>query len=233
MLQCARITINHRRMQEIQPIARETEAFIQEHQGLKIASSEQYAQAADYIKLAQVKIKKLNDTRLEMTRPLDQSKKRIMDEFNLILDPLNAFVDSLKREMTTYHQAEQKRLAEERRKEEERLRKEAAERAKREAEEKAKAEAEGIPDLDIIPVSAQKAPEPVSQVPSEKDIKTQRGEVATVTMREDWRWELEVIEDVPREFLMVDSAKVTKAVRAGTRKIAGIKIYNAPTPVIR
>lgn len=211
-------------MQELTTIAQDTQAFVEGNTAPQVASQEDYAKAGDLLKVIANRIKSLNEKRLGMTRPLDNTKKQIMDEFKRMTEPLEALEQSIKGKMLDWYRAEEARQAEERRKEEERVRKE--QEAQRKAEEEA--EKAGVPDLDIETPQAPIAPPKV-----QPEIKTQRGAVATITMRDNWTWEIESEADIPREWLTVDQAKITRAVKAGERSIKGIKIFNQKTPVTR
>ena len=54
-----------------------------------------------------------------------------------------------------------------------------------------------------------------------------------VKLDKDWRWETNLFNQIPREFLQVDEIKVNKAVRDGTRDIPGIRIFQKETLVNR
>jgi len=57
------------------------------------------------------------------------------------------------------------------------------------------------------------------------DIKTQRGDVATTTVKKVWNFEIEDAKKIPREFLKVDETLIRSAVRDGARKIEGVYIF--------
>ena len=54
-------------------------------------------------------------------------------------------------------------------------------------------------------------------------------------LRDNWTWELatDKIAEVPPQYLSVNSAAITAAVKSGVREIAGIRIFNAPTVAYR
>lgn len=66
---------------------------------------------------------------------------------------------------------------------------------------------------------------PVRQQPVLGAVKTSRTSGATVSMVRSWEFEVTDPNAVPREFLTVDSTAIAAAVKAGTREIAGVRIY--------
>ena len=52
-------------------------------------------------------------------------------------------------------------------------------------------------------------------------------------LRDNWTWEEEDLSKVPLQYLAVNSAAITAAVKGGMREIAGIRIFNAPTVAYR
>lgn len=55
----------------------------------------------------------------------------------------------------------------------------------------------------------------------------------SVTGRQFWKWELEKLEDVPREYLMIDAVAVERMVKAGARHIPGIRIFPTEQLAVR
>jgi len=87
----------------------------------------------------------------------------------------------------------------------------------RQADEVARKQAEinnGAFTVDTTPIEA---PAPV------KRVSTQSG---SISYADNWTWELEDINQVPREYMILDRAAVTRRVKAGERKITGIRIFN-------
>jgi len=97
----------------------------------EITNNAEYEQAASARKQAKVKLKELTNERLSITRPMDESKKKVMSFFKAPIDALTQFVASVDVPMIAYtKKQEAARIAEENR-----LRLEAEELAKKEAEE--------------------------------------------------------------------------------------------------
>lgn len=120
-----------------------------------VDSNETFESAATELKTVKARIKELDSTRKGITKPMDESKSRIMDLFRAPLNLLEQAEKALKLTMITYTQdQEKKRLAEEARlreiarKEEESLRKraqKAADKGKEEKAENLEQQADSIP----------------------------------------------------------------------------------------
>lgn len=228
----------------IAPVIKDVEQFQTTLAPLVIKSAEDYASAGDTLKRVANKVRELEDKRMEMTRPLDTSKKLIMDEFKKLTAPLEAFINSSKKAMLDWNRAEQSRIAEEQRIAREKAEKEARERAaaeakaREEAVAKARAEAEavGIPEgfLDDEPAPAPQAVAPVEvPLPPVPDMKTKRGAVSTTTIKENWQYEIIDPDAVPRQYCEPSRDHIRQSILAGTREIPGIRIYDAGTVQIR
>lgn len=102
-----------------------------------IDSPEMYQAAGEELREIATKARQIEDTRLSLTRPIDDAKRRIMDLFRGPLDRLNEAQTVLRRSMLAWKQSEDERIARERQEAE---RAAEAERV-RLAQERAKAEA--------------------------------------------------------------------------------------------
>lgn len=172
-----------------------------------INDAEDYDMAADELKAIKSKAKALEDRRKEITKPLDASKKSVMDLFREPLELLAQAESVIKRAMLTWQQeqerirrAEQARLEAEAKAERERLAKEAA---AREAEARAKAaEAERLASAGDAIAAAELA-ESAQQALFEADVqretaalvtapvaKVAEAKAAGVSTRETWKAEV-------------------------------------------
>lgn len=109
----------------------------------------------------------------------------------------------------------------------ERLKKAEAERRAqdeaRELQKKLDAEAaeKGLPQVEVpLPVLPQKM-DPV------------RTEEGSASQRKDWKWRVVQPDEIPREYLALDTVAINKAVRAGARQIPGLEIYQEESVQIR
>lgn len=189
---------------EIKPIQQEVEQFLYEVSEINIASMDDYSRAGDIAKQAANKIKRLDEKRKEYTAPLDEAKKRIMADFNQVIKPLQDFVDALKQKMIVFYRDEQKRRDDEQK------------RIEQEALQKA---------------TENKQSEVV--VPVVNDIKTQRGDVATTTVKKIWTFEVVDPAIVPVTYMTIDARKINDAIRDGVREINGIRIYQTESLNLR
>jgi hypothetical protein len=121
-----------------------------------------------------------------------------MDDFKALMAPLEQFVSQLESNMLAFHREYQRKKDEE----------------------------QAIIDKKALK-QAQKAGAQEIKVPIVNDVKTQRGEFTTTTVKEKWVFKLVDLEKVPREWLCLDEVKVGKAVRSGgIRKIPGLEIFD-------
>ncbi len=216
---------------ELQLVAKEATEFQSSLAPIVVASSAEYSRAGDAVNTVSKKLKELEAKRMTMTRPLDESKRLIMEEFKKLTVPLDEFVTKTKQSMIAFHRAEEVKAAEAARIEREKA--EAAARAEAdkmrvEAEQRAKeAVAEGVPDILMDTEPAAPAPQPV-YVPEPVVPKTTYGQQSTTTLRENWQFEITNPELVPREYLSVEPIKIKMAIRTqNVRDIPGVRIYDA------
>lgn len=150
--------------QEAETLARSAELRASEllatAEQVRIATVEEYEGAADWLKQIKARAKAIEEQRVELTKPLNATIKKINDLFRRPADLLQKAEASLKRGMLSYQQAEerkrlveQERLRELARKEEERLRKLAEARAvtaeKKGDLERAEAIRENVPTIPV------------------------------------------------------------------------------------
>jgi membrane protein involved in colicin uptake len=118
-----------------------------------IDSPEIFEAAGDELRAIATKRKEIEETRMTLTRPLDESKRRIMDLFRVPIDRLTDAETKLRKGMLTYQQSEREKAYKARREAEavaarereqlERAARESAEAARKAQEAAAVAEAAG------------------------------------------------------------------------------------------
>jgi len=201
---------------EVQEKIGQVEKMLEVYQGYKIETPQAYTGAGDDFKKVNGKIKELTSMRLEMTRPLDDSKSRIMAFFKKPIDILEQIKRNISLCMSDF-QVKQQRKA---RAEEERLRKLAEAEAR-----KLEARAEKVKTEDKREELLQRAEETKNMTPVVKVEVPKIDKIATRTV-----WKFEVIDEklVPREYLKIDEVKIGSVARAtkGTLQIPGIRIYS-------
>jgi hypothetical protein len=205
---------------EQQLIVKKAEDMATQLSNFKITNQNEYNASGEYLKSVKSAYKQIEDLRMSMTRPLDDSKKRIMDFFRKPLDVLTNAEGVLKRAILGYQQAqEQARIEQERKlqaeaekKRLEALRKAEEARAKGQEvkAEKYEDKANGIITPTLAP-SVQK--------------------VAGINTKMVWKFEVVDEKSIPREYLMPDLVKIGKVVRAtgNTLPIPGVRIYPEET----
>ena len=199
----------------------EAEGDVALAQSFKIVSNDGYITAAEILKSIKGRYQEIETKRKEMTLPLDEAKRRIMDFFRQPLEQLSGAERQIKAAMVMFTQEQERvrREEEERiqalaREEQERLDKSAMEGISQAQKEGSLDEAERILEAVVqVPV-----PIVVSEKPKVQGIKT-------VT-----RWKHKVIDEalIPREYLipneklLADTAIRTK----GEIKIPGVEFYS-------
>lgn len=186
-------------------------------QALVVSNPEQYRDAGERLTLLMGAKKRLEDMRTRITKPINDGLKGINNLFRTPGDTLANAERLIKSKLGAY-QTEQERLAriEQDRvnaiaqKEQDRLNelaRRAAEAGRMGAAEKHQERAAAV----VAPVVQREAPK-----------------VAGVAMRDAWKWALENIDLVPREYLMLDESKVNRYVTAmkADAKIAGVRVYS-------
>lgn len=164
-------------------------------QTITIQTQDEYTHWGDVLKLCKNKIKETEDERKEYTKPIDEAKKRLMDKEKQITEPIKEYIKKIETEMALWFVAEEKRRQEEQR----RLEAEAVANAK-------------PTDTDII-------------VPVVESVKTTKGQVATSTAIKYNDFEVINLDEIPREYLMLDESKIKEAINKGkVKEIKGIKI---------
>lgn len=171
-----------------------------------IATAEDLKPATDDLSIIAKLKKALEEKRKEYVKPLQDHVKEINDAFKTLMQPIEE-ADRITRSKILAFQAEQDRI---RREQEEinRLRLEAAQ-----AEMKLKGEI--TESVNLVEVSPE-APKRVST------------DMGAVGQRMIKKWELVDMSLVPEEYKILDSAKITKVVKAGIPSIPGIKIWSEP-----
>lgn len=182
-----------------------------------VTTPAQYEEAASMLKHIKGKAKDLDEERKAMTKPLDDSKKRIMEFFSKPLDFLARAEHAVKRGMIAYTEEQDRLRREEQRKADEAARKE-QDRLKKQAEKAAAAgktekaqEIEQRAEMVVAPVISREPPK-----------------IAGQSMREAWLFEVTDPSLVPREYMSVDEKKIRGVVQSlkGETKIPGVRVYS-------
>lgn len=167
----------------------------------------------------------IEDKRKEITKPLLDEQRSIKAFADNLTSDLNTAVKGLRQQITDYEweqeqirQAELRRLEEERRKQEEEARKKAEELQKQ------MEESNEVSDAELV--SLQSDLDKISELKAQQI--QQQMEPKSNNLRMVWDFELVDIKLVPREFLVLDDAKVKAAIKLEVREIPGLKIFQKP-----
>lgn len=201
---------------EVKALVALTANIVAEAEAFQVVTPQQYADAGEVLKRIKGHQKKLEDTEMSMTRPINAGLKMIRDFFRSPRESAARAEGIVKRSMLAYSQEQERLRREEQLKAEERARKEQeklAAQAERAAASGQHAKAEALQDRAasvVAPVVQREAPK-----------------VQGLSVREVWRFEVVDPSAVPREFLMVDEKKIGGVVRAmkGDTKIAGVRVW--------
>lgn len=157
----------------------------------------------DLAVLAKLK-KSIEEKRKEYVGPINEHLKSVNDAFKQFTEPLNQ-ADTITRQKVLDYRREQERI----RQEQEQINKLRLEAAQREA---ALHNGEITESVNLVEVKPEQP----------EHYRAETGTLGTMKVR---KWEVENLDQVPREYLMIDSVKIGKVVRAGIPSIAGIRIW--------
>ena len=208
----------------------ETKTLSDNYMDYSIDTPKSYIASADDLKKIKAKAKELNETRMSLTRPIEESKKKIIAFFKEPLDFLSRAEDAVKKAMIIWQQEQERlrreeeaRLAEIQRKEAERLQREAAKEAAR---------AESLKTDKAKAAAAAKAEELKAQAEATTAIaptvESTVEEVSGISTRKAWKFEIVDKEKLPREYMIPDEKYIGQMVRAtkGRKEIPGVRIYS-------
>ena len=198
----------------------EAPAMLKQAEAIVILNQSQYEGANNVLKTVKDKGRELDAKRKEITKPLDQAKRVVMDLFREPLEILTTAEKIIKRAMISYADEQDRLRREEQRKlelkakaEEDRKRKDLEDRAKKWAAKGDKAKAEELQEqAEDVHVDA-----PVAAPKIEK--------TAGVSFRESWSAKVVDEDKVPREYLSVNIQALNKVAQAtkGAIKIPGVE----------
>jgi len=161
--------------------------------------------------------KRANDLRFSLTKPLDESKKRIMALFSPFIDQFEKATKIIKDKVRDYYFEQEEKA---RKAEKERLLAE----AKQEEEIKKAQEEDREPVVEEIPVI------PEVKVP-EKTVKGVAG--GSMTVKKIWKFTIVDEKLIPNEYRIVSEQLINEAIRNGAREISGVKIYEDKVVSVR
>ena len=190
-----------------------------------ISNDGEMHQVAELLRRIKTHAKDLNEKRLEITRPIDESKARIMAMFRPIEDKLKNAENIIKRGILSW----EAKIAEENRRQQE-----IANRAAKEAEERARAAlvvkaetaiAEGKPELAVAYVEKAEA-----VIVAPVNVAVER-RASGISIPKIWKFRITDSSLIPDEFWILDETKIGKVVKAmkETTKIPGVEAFEEAT----
>ncbi len=177
---------------------------------ITVATDQEQKQAEDLLISARYALKQATEKRMELTRPLDEAKKRIIDLFKPYVSRLEQGIDAVNSALVKYHS--KKRIEAE------------AARLAAFAEEAARIRcAQGTGEI-IEPLQL-----PVQDpVPS-----TSRAHLGSVSYREDFEVQIVVPDLVPRDLCEPSMTRIRARVKSGVTNIPGVVISRKYTSATR
>jgi hypothetical protein len=191
--------------------------YLSEAVAFEVDSPQMAEMAAADLQRIKAFAKEVDDERKSITRKLDEVKSGIMAMFRPAGDYLAEAESALKGSLTKFLDAEEKK----RREEEAIKRKAAEEAAARMREEAAVLASQG--DADTARALGQQA----DMLPAMVEADTRTTKLHGVSSAERWQFEIVDSAKIPRDYLMVDEAKIRKVVQAlkAETAIPGIRVY--------
>lgn len=201
---------------EAKQLIAQTDVILAEAETYTVSTAQQFTDAGEVLKRIKGHLKKLEETEMGITRPINDGLKLVRDLFRSPKERATRAEGLIKRAMIGY-QSEQDRL---RREEQQR----ADENARKERE---KLDAQAAKALASGKVEKAEALQDRAATVVAPIIHREAPKVAGVSMREVWKFEVTDESLVPREYLSVDEKKIRAVVNAlkGGTKIAGVRVY--------
>lgn len=223
---------------QLEPEKKEALELVHNATGLKVTDNESFIEGAAMLKAVVEHLRKWKEAIAPAKEAAHQAHKKICDLEKTVSEPLTQVESYLRRQLSAYT-TEQERI---RREEEARLqqvaREEAEARARKEAEDAqvaAALEAEQAGDAKqaaaIIAAPVQPEPVFVPSVVVERTVP----KVAGLSTRKAWKFRVVDAAKVPRDFLIVDEAKLRKYATAMQEqaKVEGVEFYPEDSTVVR
>lgn len=210
--------------------------FVNTH---KIVDQKTLLEATEFLAKAKRAVKLYDGKRLDLTRGLKETVKKIEAIFKGKTNPLDEAISKLSTSILNYSRKIQQEADEENRRRAEKERQERIKKAEEEAE-AAKLTA-SIFDEDeeqIAAISEAKVEEVRQTVVEVKEVKLApvRTMSGTSSIRKDWTFEVINIDELAKsrsDLVIENSVAIRQAIRDGEREIPGLRIYQRETLSVR
>lgn len=208
---------------DVAAVETSTSALVVLAERYQVASPEAMAYGTDLLAQIKALVKRSEEARRVLVKPLNDHVAMINAQFKAVTGPLDAAERTIKSRMLRYT-AEIERLA---REEAQRMHREAQERALAEAVKLDAAGKKAAADA-ALSLAADAKPEPA---PRAAATTTNAGNMASV--RKTWEFEVVDFGALDDRYKAVNEMALREAVRAGVREIAGCRIYQRDSVVVR
>ncbi len=198
----------------IEKIKEDQKVFIPLVEGIQITSKAEMEVAADFLAKVKARSKQLEERRLEYTKPINESLRKINADFKEMAEPYLRMEAQLKQRIGKYVDHQRQMAALEEARLEEQRRQQAAKIAKEENITKRQA----LAQIEKPVVEAENT-----------SAKTESGSVSTKMV---WKFEVVNTENVPEIYKVVDEKAIRKAIANGVHRIAGVKIWEESQVVV-
>jgi len=179
---------------------------------IQIIDDETLKQANNLLQWAKNIKKNIDSKEKDLTKPLNDTKQKIIDGFRPYKMEMDSIIDLLaNKKIIPYQMALQKQIEDFKREEAERLRKE---------HEKAASEGNIVDAITIENKLVE-----VDELKTDNKIQSKFSN-STISMV--WDFEIVVPDAIPSQYLCPDEKKIKEAVKNGIRDIAGVKIFQKP-----
>jgi len=183
---------------KLKKINEDVTKVIKTSETIKIETEEDFTKATEFLNQIVVRIKRIEELRIQFTKPILDAKNAIDTEFKASSVPLREVEAKVKSIILDY-----------RKKEAELIEKKRLEKLK---------EAEKITNIG----EQEQALEEVKEIRQETNVQVSSG---TNRFRKVWTFDIINEKIIPKAYLKVDEMAIRKAVKDGERKIKGVKIY--------
>ena len=214
---------------EVAEATTQAEQMMTRYSTFQIKAQPDYDEAGELLKKIKVKAAEIEELQKGITRPLNEALKRARDLFRRPLDYLERAENSLRKVRLIWQNDQEAKRLEAESKLRELARKE--EEKKRKALEVRIEKAEEKGDTEKAELLREKQAEVFVPAPI---VESQVQKTEGIGIRKMWKFRIADESLIPREYLIPDSVKIGKMVRAsgGTVKIAGVEVFSEDVEMI-
>ncbi len=201
----------------------DVDVFLKSYENYDITTALAYASAGEDLKALKANYKKFDEKRKELTRPLDESKKKIKAFFDVPMGKLKAAQLLVSSVMVLWH-SEQERI---RKAEEDRLRAAKLKEAARLAKVAAKAQERG--DTKKMNEFDARAEEVSFAAPAV--VPSRAAKISGLAMTKLWRYRIVDESKIPRQYMIPNAKMLGELARSmkGLAEIPGVEVYSEPS----